>query len=156
MDNATDTQKKVFTNDDYKLRDAVCDFVFDNDLVTQRAIREFRKNKLGSTDYARKTLADLGAKMNNKALTPAQIELAKNLLRQHKNILVQMFADEVKANIAREKAKTERALNTNVALNNIPADADTSFEPQNFVDASIPTSAEYEASLEAVTKPTVS
>ncbi len=41
--NANSTVKKTYTDADYKLREAVVNFVFDSDLVTQRAIREFRK-----------------------------------------------------------------------------------------------------------------
>lgn len=136
MDNreaAVSETRKVFTDADYKLRDSVCDFVMDSDLNTQRAIREFRKNKLGSTEYARKTLSDLGAKMNNRALSPAQLELARNLLRQHKNLLVQIFGDDVKREQTREKARAESKANTLAASeNSSEGGVDDSFDTQEF------------------------
>ncbi len=126
------TAKKTYTDAEYKHRDEVLDFVFNSDLVTQAAIREFRKRKIGNTEYAVNTLNNLGMKMNTRSLNTAQMELARNILRSHQNDLIAIFGAEVKAKASRGEKKvvvqaTSAPVQADTSLNESPDDSDIGF-----------------------------
>jgi len=106
------TAAMAYTNEDYKLRQAVADFVLDSKLTTCAAIREIRTKNLATSDFARKTLNDLGSKMNTVGLSTPQIELARNILRDHMNALIRLYGPEVKAKMQKAEAAALRKENT--------------------------------------------
>ncbi len=48
--------------------------------------------------------------MNTKSLTSPQLELARNILRTHQNLLIDIFGGEVKAQLARAEKKANPAV----------------------------------------------